>query len=130
MISLVFLAAAAWTLQALFSLFQYRTFQSRFNSLSGNYNIGIGQWRNKFGFGAIVIVCADEQGIIEKVEFMQGLTVFSRFRSIKGYIGKSIYNELQFEGLNDILTNAFKAALLNTKKVMGGEKRLESINCV
>lgn len=125
--ALVFLAVAAWSLQALLALVQFRRFQSKLSGLSGRYNIGIGHWKSRFGFGAIVIVCADAAGTIESVEFMQGVTVFARFKKLKGYGGRNIYGEFDVKGSNEILAKAFEAAIANTRKIMGGEKAVENI---
>jgi len=127
-VKLVILAGVAWTLQAIMAMFQYRKFQSKFNELAGEYNIGVGYKKNRLGIGVIVIIAADENGTIKKIEFMKGISVFAGFKSLRTYIGENVFSE--FDGkdsCNSIFFKAFKEAVENTKKIMGGEQVTASI---
>lgn len=68
---------------------QYRRAVSRLHKLG---NIGIGSSRKKLGPGSIVIIACKSDGTITGGEIMQGLTIFSGFKEIKGIIGRSIYD--------------------------------------
>ncbi|MBA1334103.1 MAG: hypothetical protein HPY66_1587 [Firmicutes bacterium] len=122
MIKLVILAGIAWTLQGVMAYWQYNRFQRKFNELAQSYNIGVGYSRNRSGLGAIVIVAADPEGTIERVEVMKGISVFTGFKKSELCIGESVFGELprDAEG-GGLVYNALKEAAANAKKVMGGD---------
>lgn len=55
-------------------------------------NVGIGARRRKLGPSSIVIIACRSDGEILDGRMMQGLTILSRFRPMKGIAGRTIYD--------------------------------------
>lgn len=52
-------------------------------------NVGIGQKRGGIAFGHLVLVACGNDGIIRRVETMEGMTILARFKHKKEILGRT-----------------------------------------
>lgn len=64
-------------------------------------NVGIGQKRGGIGFGYLVLVACGNDGIIRRVETMEGMTILARFKRKKELLGKKPEGQHIMDLLND-----------------------------
>lgn len=63
-------------------------------------NVGIGSRRRKLGPSSIVVIACRSNGEILDGRIMQGMTILSRFRPMKGIAGRTIYDlQAEYEAL-------------------------------
>lgn len=84
---------ACWAVQAAGAWVQWRHYQL---SVAGNRAtwkrgfLGIGTFRRRFGFGAVAMVVASPDMRIDRLQVMQGLSVFARFKDLPDYEGMTL----------------------------------------
>ena len=66
---------------------QYKRAVHRLHQLG---NVGIGQKRGGFSFGYLVLVVCDNDGIIQTIERMRGITCFAAFQPLTQLNGRTL----------------------------------------
>lgn len=92
--------AVAWILQIVGTYFQmrhYREVLGRITREGGEGFVGVGNAKATFGKGVILILVADENGVIKRALRMRGMTIFARFKEAPALTGMSL-DELRVEG--------------------------------
>lgn len=74
MLALFGAAIGLYALQAAGAYYQMRQYKRAVHRLHQLGNVGIGQKRGGFSFGYLVLVVCDNNGIIQTVERMRGIT--------------------------------------------------------
>jgi len=105
---LIVILAVGFVVQYLFGIVQIKHFSKQYIELRENGRVAIGRRPTIIRSGTLVLLQLNNKNEIEEVRYMQGVTVFSRFRQLKGLEGKKI-NKLQkedFSKYNKLLTRA------------------------
>ncbi|WP_017470369.1 transcriptional regulator GutM [Amphibacillus jilinensis] len=89
---LLVLIGASWLLQSLLGFMQIRHFNRKYSELRSLGRVVIGKKTGLFKAGTVVMFAIDDQNTILKASKMQGTTVFSRVKAMKGYSEKSFLN--------------------------------------
>ena len=71
---------------------QVKEYKRAVRELHKRGNVGIGSRRRKLGPSNIVVIACNSSGEILEGRIMQGMTILSRFRSIEGIAGRTIYD--------------------------------------
>ena len=82
-----------WVLQTAGAWVQWRHYQQSVAGTRENWKqgyLGVGKSRRKFGFGAVAIVVVSPELRIKKVQVMNGMSIFARFKDISSYEGLSL----------------------------------------
>ena len=89
---LIILAFVAFVLQYALTFIQMRSFSKHYRELrEGGRRVAIGRKRGAFNAGLIVMFAIDDEGTIVTGRYMQGVTVFARFKSFdSGFEGKHV----------------------------------------
>lgn len=94
MVLLAIIAFGLIFLQGLMSWLQYRLIQKKYKEVKArNKFVSVGRVK-AMGRGCIALLGATGQGVITEGYLLKGLTVFARFRPIKGAGGKD-YRDLE-----------------------------------
>lgn len=94
MVLLALIAFGLLFLQGLMSVLQYWLIQKKYREVKGrNQLISVGRVK-QMGRGCIALLAATDQGRITEAYLLKGLTVFARFRPVKGLEGMD-YRELE-----------------------------------
>lgn len=82
-----------WSAQVCASWVQWRhvqdTLTSARNAFSSGF-LGIGKFRPRFGFGAMVLLVASPNLHVVEAKVLSGFSVFARFRELPEYRGMSL----------------------------------------
>ncbi len=81
------LLAAVWVAQSIFVFYQGKAFAHRITELRREGRVAIGLAHNRIRVRTFVIVVADRDDRVVKVETLSGLTVFARPRTLPRYAG-------------------------------------------
>jgi glucitol operon activator protein len=95
----ILLLAIAWILQIVGTYFQMRHYREVLGSITregGEGFVGVGNAKATFGKGVILILVADESGVVRRALRMRGMTVFARFKEAPDFAGISL-DELRAE---------------------------------
>ncbi len=120
-----------WILQALFGFIQMKNFNKNFVEMRKKGKIVIGFKKGFIVSGTIVMIRINEEGDIEELRCMQGVTVFAKFKRLDSLNGKNLLS-LQDEDLkrfNKLLRKTIMIAVENYKNYLGGdgeEKQIEN----
>ena len=90
MLALFGAAIGLYALQAVGAYYQMRQYKRAVHRLHQLGNVGIGQKRGGFSFGYLVLVVCDNDGIIQTVERMRGITCFAAFRPLTQLNGRTL----------------------------------------
>ena len=90
LIPLMILFLAAFMLQYLLTFIQMKDFNKSYSQLRKMGRVAIGKVKGDLRAGAIVMFAIDDQGIILKGKFMQGVTVLARCKDLNGFEGKDV----------------------------------------
>lgn len=126
-IYLMVLIGLSWLLQSMLGLSQVRNFNRRYAELRQMGRVAIGKKTGKFRAGTLVMFVIDRNDVIVKAVKMQGVTVFSRVRDMKGFEGKILpqLTESDLTKLNLLTRAAIKDALSNFDIITkGGEVKI------
>ncbi len=86
-----FLAAiAAWILQTVLGLWQFRRFTRHVKKLRLLSRVAIGKSKGRVLAGVILLLCIDEDCRIFKGEMMEGVTIFAKFRPFEKLVGMNL----------------------------------------
>lgn len=90
MLALFGAAIGLYALQAAGAYYQMRQYKRAVHRLHQLGNVGIGQKRGGFSFGYLVLVVCDNNGIIQTVERMRGITCFATFQPLTQLNGRTL----------------------------------------
>ncbi|MDE7320625.1 MAG: transcriptional regulator GutM [Lachnospiraceae bacterium] len=129
-IPLIVLFCIAFALQYLLTFLQMQSFMGSYRSLRQRGRVAIGKAKGAFRAGAIAMFAIDGGGNILEGSYMQGVTVFARVRTLKGFEGMDVgaiqKEDCQRMHLAAPLTKAVLEASSNYRILMsGGELREE-----
>ena len=96
----ILLLAVAWGLQIVGTYFQmrhYREVLGRITGEGGEGYVGVGNAKATFGKGVILILVAEENGVVRRALRMRGMTIFARFKEAPDLVGMSL-DKLRIEG--------------------------------
>ncbi|KAA6450902.1 transcriptional regulator GutM [Bacillus swezeyi] len=78
----------AWLFQSIFGFWQIRHFNQTFAEYRKLGRVAVGRRTGLFRAGTVVLFVIDKRNKILRASKMQGVTVFSRIRPLKGFEGK------------------------------------------
>lgn len=128
-IPLIILFCIAFALQYLLTFLQMKDFTASYRGLRTKGRVAIGKAKGAFHAGAIAMFAIDESGSVLEGNCLQGVTVFARVRSLKGFEGMDV-GAIQIEDcrrrrLSRPLTKAVLEASSNYRVLMSGEELRE-----
>lgn len=85
------IAMSAFALQMAAGYLQLKNFNQVYRALRRKGRVAIGKRPGKIRVGTIVLFALDAKSKIIDARMLQGVTVFSRFKEIKNYIGQDIH---------------------------------------
>lgn len=114
---------AAFLLQALGGYYQIKNYRKTVREIHKLGNVGIGQKKGRFFNGNIVMVAADNDGIIKGVMILDGISFLAKFHPVdelfeKKLVGSSIYTFLE-------ITDEFDKKM--RKKYLGWVRAFEAL---
>ena len=112
----------SYLLQCFFGLMQIKNFSKAFNPLRKKGKVAIGRFNGAFRAGAIVMFAIDDEGNIIEGKKMIGVTIFAKFKEIKGFDGKNIgiIKDEDIKNLSKPLREAIMDAKFNYNTIMSG----------
>lgn len=107
-ILLIVILAIGFVVQYLFGFVQIKHFTKHYTELRESGRVAIGRRPAIVRAGTLVLLQLNNKNEIEEARYMQGVTVFSRFKQLKGLEGKKIKKLQQedFVNYNKLLRNA------------------------
>jgi len=90
---LILALALVWILQIIGTYFQMKHYQrvlGRITSEGNDGYVGVGNAKATFGKGVILILVADDNGVVKKALRMRGMTILARFREAPDLVGMSV----------------------------------------
>jgi glucitol operon activator protein len=125
---LIILIGTAWLVQSIFGFIQIKHFNKRYAEMRSLGRVAIGKKTGAFRAGTVVMFAIDKRNKIIKAAKMQGVTVFSRVRDLKGFEGKYLLkiSEEDFKGIDKLTKLAIADALRSYDIISkGGELRVK-----
>ncbi|MFK3958846.1 transcriptional regulator GutM [Guptibacillus hwajinpoensis] len=126
--SMIILIGAAWLTQSVFGFLQIKHFNRKYAELRSLGRVAIGKRTGLLRAGTVVMFAIDKQNNILKAAKMQGVTVFSRVRKMKGFDGKNLLtlSEDDYKHVNKLTRTAIEDAL-NSYEIIsnGGELKVK-----
>ncbi|WP_237565014.1 transcriptional regulator GutM [Parageobacillus thermoglucosidasius] len=124
------LMAAAFMIQLALGYFQIRNFTKTYIELRRKGKVAIGRRPGKFRAGTIVLFAVNNKGDILDAKKMQGVTVFAKFKKLKGFENKNILsiNDNDLNNFNKLVRIAVKDAIHNYKAIMNGGEIPEKLS--
>lgn len=121
---IMILLAGAFAMQYVMGIYQIGNFKKAYGPLRRMGRVAIGRCSGRVRAGVIVMFAIDEEGTILRVEKMQGVTAFAKFKELKGFVGKNISSLEDSDTLK--LNSQLKKAVLNARDnyntiINGGE---------
>ncbi|WP_239719738.1 MULTISPECIES: transcriptional regulator GutM [unclassified Mammaliicoccus] len=89
-IILIIMLAVGFVIQYLLGLLQIKNFTKHYTSMRENGRVAIGRRPAIFKAGTLVLLQINNRNEIEEARYMQGVTVFSKFKKLKGLDGYKI----------------------------------------
>ncbi len=116
------LLGASWLLQSLFGYLQIRHFNKKYQELRKLGRVAIGKKTALLRAGTVVMFAIDQKANIIKASKMQGTTVFSKVKELKGYEGKHllILRELPLENEHSLTRQAIRDAVTSYDVISNG----------
>lgn len=130
MFIIMLLMAAAFVIQLALGYFQIRNFTKTYIELRRKGKVAIGRRPGKFRAGTIVLFAVNNKGDILDAKKMQGVTVFAKFKKLKGFENKNILsiNDNDLNNFNKLVRIAVKDAIHNYKAIMNGGEIPEKLS--
>ncbi|MBS4207329.1 transcriptional regulator GutM [Bacillus sp. FJAT-50079] len=125
---LIILVGIAWLVQSILGFLQIRHFNKKYAEMRSMGRVAIGKRTGKLRAGTVVMFCIDKRNKILKAAKMQGVTVFSRVRDLKGFEGKYLLkiSEEDFKGVDQLTRLAIADALRSYDIISkGGELKVK-----
>ncbi|WP_080872020.1 transcriptional regulator GutM [Oceanobacillus timonensis] len=122
LIMLIIILAVGFVVQYLFGFVQIKHFTKHYTELRENGRVAIGRRPAVIRSGTLVLFQLNNKNEIEEARYMQGVTVFSRFKQLTGLEGKKM-NKLQeedFANYNKLLRRAIVDAKHTFNVVQAG----------
>lgn len=118
----------AWLIQSVFGFMQIKHFNRKYAELRSLGRVAIGKRTGMFRAGTVVMFAIDKQNTILRAAKMQGVTVFSRVKDLKGFEGKNLLkiSEKDFKKVNKLTQFAIEDALKSYDVISkGGELKVK-----
>lgn len=113
MLALMIVGLICFLLQFILTYFQIKDFNKHYANLSKTGKVVIGKRKGKVSSGCIVMIQIDDDGIIKTIEYLQGITVFARCKTLNTLNNNSIY-DLDEDDLKQYnLNNKIKKSILS-----------------
>lgn len=116
----------AFIMQYAFTLIQMNSFKVSYRNLRRKGRVVIGKKKGAYRAGAIVMMSIDDSNNVIETEYMQGTTVFARFKrldSLNGYNIDEIDSKLCEElSLSNSLKKSIVDGVSNFRRIMDGEQ--------
>ncbi|WP_019167045.1 transcriptional regulator GutM [Staphylococcus delphini] len=127
-ILLIVLAAIGLVIQYLLGIVQIKNFSKNYIELRKKGRVAIGRKPTIFRSGTLVLLQLNRQNVIESARYMQGVTVFAKFKELKGLEGRKIMtlNSNNLKGYNRLQINAILDAK-NTFEIIQNGGQIETI---
>lgn len=127
-ILLIVLAAIGLVIQYLLGIVQIKNFSKNYIELRKKGRVAIGRKPTIFRSGTLVLLQLNRQNIIESARYMQGVTVFAKFKELKGLEGRKLItlNSNNLNGYNRLQINAILDAK-NTFEIIQNGGQIETI---
>jgi DNA-binding transcriptional regulator of glucitol operon len=124
----IVLIGFSWLLQSILGFLQIKHFNKKYAELRKLGRVAIGKKTGFFQSGTVVMFAIDRKNNILKAAKMQGVTVLSRVRNLKGFEGKNLLHlcEEDFNKVNNLTKLAIEDAL-NSYHIIskGGELKVK-----
>lgn len=124
----ILLIGLSWLLQSFFGFMQIKHFNKKYAEMRQLGRVAIGKKTGLFKAGTVVMFAIDRKNNILTAAKMQGVTVLSRVRTLKGFEGKNLLHlgEEDFHKVNKLTRLAIEDAL-NSYHVIskGGELKVK-----
>ncbi|MBD1379514.1 transcriptional regulator GutM [Metabacillus arenae] len=120
----ILLIGAAWLLQSILGYLQIKHFNKKYAELRKIGRVAIGKKTGMFRAGTVVMFAIDRNANILKSAKMQGVTVFSKVKKLKGFEGKNLLkiSENEFNRVDKLTSLAIKDAMRSYHIIsQGGE---------
>ncbi|RXK17373.1 transcriptional regulator GutM [Macrococcus sp. DPC7161] len=107
-ILLIVMLAIGFGVQYVLGIFQIKNFNKNYIEMREKGRVSIGRRPSIFKSGTLVLIQINGKNEIEEMRYMQGVTVFAKFKKLKGLEGKKI-NQIKCQDLshyNKLLTKA------------------------
>lgn len=122
----VILAFVLLVLQGVLTYFQIKSYKNKVVELRKYGLVGVGTQKGGISAGNITILVTDKSGNIVKCQKMQGMTVFARFKEMRGLEGIHI-SELKEKLQSDIKANKEGRRNAMIQAIEGLEARLAKV---
>lgn len=100
LIMLIIMLAVGFVIQYVFGFVQIKHFTKHYTELREKGRVAIGRRPAIIRSGTLVLFQLNNKNEIEEARYMQGVTVFSRFKQLKGLEGRKM-NKLKEEDFKD-----------------------------
>ena len=111
-VPLIIIFMLAFLLQYLLSFKQMKDFNYHYSYLRKQGRVAIGVIKGGFKAGAIAMFSIDDNGNVIEFRYLQGVTIFSRFKSFNGFTGSNVAN------LSEVECRKLKLAKPITKAIL------------
>lgn len=125
---LIIAVGAAWLVQSVLGFYQIKHFNQKFGEMRAKGRVAIGKKTGLFKAGTVVMFAIDRANNILQASKMQGVTIFSRVRDLKGFEGKNLLKLTEADlSKVDKLTRLAIEDALNSYHIIakGGELRVK-----
>ncbi len=125
---LIILIGAAWLVQSILGFMQIRHFNKKYAEMRALGRVAIGKKTGAFRAGTVVMLAIDKRNKILRAAKIQGVTVFSRVKELKGFEGKYLLkiSEEDFQGVDKLTRLAIADALRSYDIISkGGELQVK-----
>ncbi|WP_078577711.1 transcriptional regulator GutM [Salipaludibacillus agaradhaerens] len=125
---LIVMMGLAWLIQSVFGFMQIKHFNRKYAELRSLGRVAIGKRTGMFRAGTVVMFAIDKQNTILRAAKMQGVTVFSRVKDLKGFEGKNLLkiSEKDYKKVNKLTQFAIEDALKSYEVISkGGELKVK-----
>lgn len=125
---LIIAVGAAWLVQSVLGFYQIKHFNQKYGEMRAKGRVAIGKKTGLFKAGTVVMFAIDRANNILQASKMQGVTIFSRVRDLKGFEGKNLLklSEADLSKVDKLTRLAIEDAL-NSYHIIakGGELRVK-----
>ncbi|MEJ9227844.1 transcriptional regulator GutM [Priestia aryabhattai] len=125
---IIILIGLSWLFQSVLGFFQIKHFNKKYAEMRKLGRVAIGRKTARFRAGTVIMFAIDQKNNILKASKMQGLTVFTRVRKLKGFEGKNLLRlaEEDFKRVDKLTRLAIEDALNSYHIIIkGGELKVK-----
>lgn len=120
---ILFIIFVAFCLQAVGGYMQVKNYRKTVREIHKLGNVGLGQKKGKFFNGNIVMIAADNEGVIVKAVILDGVSFLAKFHPVDEFLGKKLEGESIYTFLE--ITDQFDKK--ERKKYLGWIRALEAL---